>query len=279
MGMLEFLNKPLPSKRRGGWRQQRAAAAHQRNLRVRSKLAERQLAKWCDGHITTPNLVGTMRDGIEDGLVQPILYRLGCCLSASKSKCRFASRKTPRLREVMAALQDESISKFLIPLECSDIQVFLKPSMLMQYELSNFPSKFKVHFGANRERLVQFWTGLFSSPIGREVGALNPITKDKTPEELSDCIPIVLHEDAGPYAKGHSMNIINFSALLAKGTQAATKFIIATHIKTSEEKPSHEPLAKFWTQVLEDFDEFGMHGLIGPDGERWRAVLVLAKET
>ena len=286
MGMLDFLNEPLSTQRRGGWRQRRAAAAHERNRKVRSKLAERQLAKWCDGHTTTPNFVGTLRDGIEDGLTQPILFRLGCCGRASKSKSnqfRFASNsRVPRLRDVMAALESPSITKFLHRLDGTsnaDIQVFLKPSELMQYELSNFANKFKVHFGANREKLAQFWTGLMSSPIGREVVALNPITCGKSPTELANCIPIVLHEDAGPYAKGHSMNIINFSSLLAKGAQSSTKFIIASHIKVNkDDKPPNSNLPQFWAEVLADFDELGMHDkLVAPDGGRWRAALIFGK--
>ena len=277
MSLLEFLNLPLTSKRRGGWRQRAATAASAKSSRIRSKLAERQLGKWCDGHSTTPNLVQVCRDGIEDGLTQPILYRLGCLVSKSSRFRVSMSKRTPRLREVMAVLQNESISKFIIAVPGSEIKCFLKPSMVMQYILSNYPHKFKVNFGANRARLAEFWEGLLSSPFGRELGSLNPMVSGKTLQELSNCIPICLHEDAGPYAKGHSMNIINFSSLLARGPQESTKFIIASHIKTAEEKPNSESLAKFWAEIIADFDELASSDKLIANDEAWRVILVFGK--
>ena len=258
----------------------RAAAALKKSNRIRSKLAERQLGKWCDGHITTPNLVQVCRDAIDDGLAQPILFRLGCLTSKSHSFRASLSKKTPRLREVMAVLQNESVSKFIIAVPGSEIKCFLKPSMLMQYILSNFPKKFKVIFGANRAKLAEFWEGLLSSPFGRELGSLNPMVGGKTLQELSNCIPICLHEDAGPYAKGHSMNIINFSSLLARGPQESTKFIITSHIKTAEEKPNSESLAKFWAEIIADFDELAASDkLVDPSdgGDQWRVILLFGK--
>ena len=276
--MLDFLNAPLPAVKRGGWRQRKAAAAAAKRRRIRSKMAERQLARWCDGHITTPNLVHICRDTIEDGGCQPILFRLGCL---TQTKCRSskfsASMKTPRLRDLMLVLKNDSITKFICKLDGS-INSFLKPSELMQYELTNFPSKFKRNFGADRSKLEQFWRGLFQSRIGREMGAMNPMLRNKTPTELNNYIPIVLHEDAGPYAKGYSMNIINFSALLARGPESQTKFAIASHIKTADDKPDEESLSKFWSEVIADFDALANSDkLVAKDESKWRAVLMFGK--
>jgi len=237
-------------------------------------LAERELGKWCDGHTTTPQLIQLCRDAMEDGLNQPILQRLSC---RKNGKVRF-NRRRPigGLRDVMKVLDHPSITKFVVALDQGPIKHFVKPSMVMDSILQSSPGKFQMLFGAHTFKLVKFWDGFRSSPIGREMCATNPMLASQTPETFSRCIPIVIHEDAGPYAKGHSMNIINFSALLAKGPEHNTKILVATHL--SDEKTKAANFTFFWDAIIQDFDELALHDkLIGPDGQMWRAILIFGK--
>ena len=267
MGMLDFLNEPV-AKLRGGWRQR--AQRQQVMGRIRSKVAETELGKWCDGRTTTPLLVQLCRDAIDDGLNQPILHRLSC-------RKRFQVRKTQvRLRDLMKVLDNKNITDFIVELGPGPITHMIKPSAVMNYVLQNFPLKFQKIFGANKTSLSKFWDGLLSSPIGREMLVVNPMLAAQTPETLSRCIPILIHEDAGPYAKSKSMNIINFSSLLGKGAEHSTKILVATHKSDKQTKAAN--FTTFWDAMVQDFDELALHDkFVGADGQSWRAVLIFGK--
>ena len=72
--------------------------------------------------------------------------------------------------------------------------------------------------------------------------------------DLSRLVPIVLHMDAGPFTKkGKSAMVVNFSSVLADGSDKETVFCIATWIKDKHTKTdaNHEP---FWSWLRESFN-------------------------
>ena len=72
--------------------------------------------------------------------------------------------------------------------------------------------------------------------------------------DLGSLVPIVLHMDAGPYTKtGKSCMVVNFSSVLAEGSEKESVFTICTWIKnkTTSTDPSGEP---FWEWLRESLD-------------------------
>ena len=275
--MLSFLDEPLATKLRGGWRlrnRQRQAAPI---VMKSSKLAMKELAKWCDGHSTTVQMVLTCQSGYDDGIRRPALCRLALRTDGSK----FWHRKRPQntLRQIMQMFEKQpSVSRFLTYLSEGSIKVFVKPSAMIAYVHQNFPKKFKRIFGAEEAKLVQFWREFLASEDGKAMAELNPFLKDKNPEELSKSIPLVIHEDAGPYAKGKSMNIINFSSLLANGAEHDTKLCIATHVKDPEHADVKN-IEVFWRELIKDFEELanGTSEIHFRNGDKWTAILLFGK--
>ena len=91
---------------------------------------------------------------------------------------------------------------------CSVDSVIL-PSSLIKL-LNSKPQMFRRVLGADTARVEQFWTNLQSSAEGRRVCQLHPFVKGKSPADLRFTLPFTLHEDAGPYSKGHSTNLLSW---------------------------------------------------------------------
>ena len=64
-------------------------------------------------------------------------------------------------------------------------------------------------------------------------------------------LPIVLHEDGGPYGVGKTTNIVSFSSLLGRGSELECKFPIATCMQVTGE-PEHDSVV--WQHLFGDFD-------------------------
>ena len=142
--------------------------------------------------------------------------------------------------------------------------------------------QFGLTFGADKEKLFGFWTGLFSSHEGRELKKLHPLLRRKSPRSLESTIPIVLHEDAGPYSKRHSTIVVSWSALLGIGTELECKVVHHTLVKDKDQRWVGEPA---WVILFSDLellaDGHGLHSE-GPvardeDGTIWKCVLLFGK--
>ena len=68
--------------------------------------------------------------------------------------------------------------------------------------------KFGKIFGTNKAELKAFWESLFSTEEGREFKELHPALRLQQPEDLKTTIPIVVHEDAAPFQKKRSVNVL-----------------------------------------------------------------------
>ena len=84
----------------------------------------------------------------------------------------------------------------------------LPPTEVIRLIHSHNRLKFGQIFSADTVRLKEFWRSLFSSDDGREFKQLHPVFRNVSPEDLQSSIPIVIHEDAAPYGKKRSVNVI-----------------------------------------------------------------------
>ena len=119
---------------------------------------------------------------------------------------------------------------FKIGGDCS-IHDVVPPSVIFRNMHRRSRHRFVKHLGADSSSLQSFWTGLFASPAGRELRARHNFLRHKSPWDLRHTIPLALHEDAGPYAKKKSCNVITFFSLVGQGTELETHFLVMTELK------------------------------------------------
>ena len=142
------------------------------------------------------------------------------------------------------------------------------------------PCNFSRVLGADKSRLEAFWRNLFASPEGQAYKSLHPILRNKTVEELSSTIPVTLHEDAGPYAKGKSANSLSWQSLLGSGSDLEQNFLHHTEIKRSGAPcycwPTCRHLFKEFDYVADGTTVEG--DIVAQDGDTvWKVVLLFGK--
>ena len=101
----------------------------------------------------------------------------------------------------------------------------IRPTDLIRLIHSYNRPKFGQIFGADPAALKRFWESLFASEDGREFKDLHPTLRAKDPEQLQTSIPIVVHEDAAPYGKKRSVNVLQWGPLLVKGSDIESRFV------------------------------------------------------
>ena len=106
----------------------------------------------------------------------------------------------------------------------------LPPTEVIRMIHSNNRRKFGTIFGADKMQLEQFWSGLFDSDDGKEFQKLHPTLKDKTANQLQTSIPFIVHEDAAPYGKKRSVNVLQWGPLLTKGSDIESRFVHHNYI-------------------------------------------------
>ena len=106
----------------------------------------------------------------------------------------------------------------------------LRPSELLRLLHSHNRRKFGHIFGTDRAALKSFWEGLFGSPDGQYFKRLHPTLRDKSPKELDTSIPFVAHEDAAPFSKKLSVNLLQWGPLLVRGSDIESRFVHHAYI-------------------------------------------------
>ena len=136
------------------------------------------------------------------------------------------------------------------------IQYSIRPStyfkIIHKYNYEAFVSV----FGADREKLYRFWCSFFASADGQLYRQEHPQLIDQTPEQLSTCIPTVLHEDATPFTKAKAVSVLDWVPLLCSGSAYDTRFLVHSYIeqKGSMSWGSDEG----WDDFLEDLDRLNL---------------------
>ena len=142
---------------------------------------------------------------------------------------------------------------------------------------------------ADPAKLLDFWTGLHNSEEGRRLWHEHKQLRGKDPRDLTHTLPLVLHEDAGPYSKGHSMVEVSFSSLTGKGTDLQTKFLSFAHLKlTNAELDASNP-NRAWHRFIDSLTLLadGVHPpgstlegqplVVDASGVRWDGIALFGK--
>ena len=117
------------------------------------------------------------------------------------------------------------------------------------------PEQFRIRLGADPDLVFNFWVGLISAK-GRDFFELHPCLKGKTPADLAYSVPLFLHEDAGPYAKRKSANIVSYNGILGRGRNWKTRFLFSSEVKFSKEDGGTQDKAS-WSMFFHELEYTG----------------------
>ena len=155
----------------------------------------------------------------------------------------------------------------------------LPPVELIRLIHKNNRRKFAHIFGADTARLHCFWRDLFSSVDGSEFQALHPLLSDKNRHELRSSIPFIIHEDAAPYGKKQSVNLVQWGPLLKQSSDIESRFVHHAYVHKRGEMAATADVgwAKLWEQV--DLMAKGVDGHGHPfaqdeDGNKWTFIFL-----
>ena len=147
-------------------------------------------------------------DGSDCGRGMDRLAALASLTSSSERNCSNKLRDLPvtALPKLVQAVPHERGEK--------TITHHLRPTDLIRLVHSHNRRNFGQIFGADRATIKEFWGALFASDDGRKFQGLHPTSWAKDPEQLQTSIPIIVHEDAPPYGKKRSVNVLQWGCLL-----------------------------------------------------------------
>jgi hypothetical protein len=259
--------QPRRIGRQGGWRQRQATEAAAANETPRSddnkdpigQLGPGMLLDFCDGWLSAYRLCIHMKRASDDGASCRVVKALG----------NIANSSTPYRHcneGVFNFLGGLEILNIISTIDDSSWTHFIKPTNLMSLMQRHYPREFRLRFGADTATVKSFWQMFFSSAKRTQWASEHEFLRGKTVGHLSQCIPITVHQDAGPVAKTKSADCISVSSLLAVGGEKVTKFLLATALADKDND------WKVWGEILKDLDEAATVGVGG-----WKLVLLFAK--
>ena len=233
----------------GGWRVKCTAilSAHGANESPiePSVCAKRLIRQWASGKLSAAELWWTVDGCISDGMDRPAVNELHLIGSH-----RDDGNCTKRLKELMLPL---GFDLLLTPVATGSVSTMVKPSSLFKALYFRSPQQFATRLGACSESLGRFWQRLFSTATGREFRDANPYLVGKSWQDLVHAIPICIHEDAGPFSKSKSCNLLQWYGLLGQGNDVQTRYYIFSILKVAG-----APLdlsAPAWDILLADLDD------------------------
>ena len=204
-----------------------------------------------------------MADAVADGEVtHPMIHRLAVLGAEAASH---APRHVLGLMEQCGFLS--LISEIWTPLASHCIL----PSSMLKHVYDNYPLVFAKTVGADRDKVRSFGASFRANPEVATFLAGHPQLQGMAEGDWEYLIPLTFHEDAGPFAKKKSCNVLSFSTLLGDETENLRQWTIASYIKTGP--ATNEQLAALWAPLLADLRSLAEGRDIGP----WRFILLFAK--
>ena len=262
--MFAALCQPLEERHvRGGWRQQLEQGAPDRT-RAAPLLALGHLLDWGDGVSSARQVVKHMSHAVLDGEVtHPMVHRLARAAMGQPSASGAAQK-------LLGLMGECGFLDIITEVPGSLATHMVLPSHLLLCLQARFPDKFLMCLGVDEHRLETFWAGLRKQRAFAAHVAAHTVLQGMGPDEWKRMVPITLHEDAGPFIKRKSVNVVSFSGLFAAGGEKISQFVIASYIK--EGATSEVALAELWEPILRDFEKLLTHGV-----SQWRFLLLFAK--
>ena len=180
---------------------------------IHSHLGYTSLLGWADGTLSCVAMAHLCKPGQRDGLQIPMLDKLANLANSEVDNNIVSNFK----REI---LTKGGVYTRITQVDGPYFKHCILPSTIFKF-IAQFPQQFKLRLGGVAEACTTFWRGLFSSVDGMKFKDLHPHLRGKTLAQLAHCIPLRVHEDAGPFTKTSSMNVVGWSSMLGRGMLAA----------------------------------------------------------
>ena len=161
----------------------------------------------------------------EDGFHHPAAERIRSCGHSSTDQ-HFANNFIKLLESCgLGALRDE--------IDGGTVTCIILPSKLLGWMFKQNRQKYyKAMCGGNVRKVAEFWAGLRNQPLGNMLFDLHPHLRGRSLESLTHTIPLLIHQDAGPYTVTRkSADLVFYSSLLALGSDLETHFLAFSELK------------------------------------------------
>ena len=244
-----------------GWRQQAArqeAASSSAGDRSRSPVVKKlpeQVLRWYQswgwGQKTAVDIIKDARACVVDhggNKVHECINQLAKTIDLTN-----AERSVERHAPLDGVVLPTSI-------EDSAVRCILEPHVLFNWLATKNERLFRIHLGAQREGVEEFWTGLRQSEAGRELWRAHPWLRGKTATDLKWHLPLMLCEDAGPVSTSKSSMIRIWYSLLGQGGERTTRYMINSYLKNTEEEDQSWPLVLRSFEMLAEPKPEGIWG-------------------
>ena len=227
------------SLRRGGWRQRDAQSSSEDDVDARTigQLARGLLLEYCDGWRSANRLCSHSRNAVDDGATCKLAHALG-----KLGGTRNANAGVVTLPEKLP------LPGIISAIEGSSSTHFIRPTDLIRCFQQHYPQAFKLRLGACADSVASFWRIFFRSEKRRAWAEEHRYLRGRSAHSLRNAIPVVVHQDAGPYSKAKSADCICCSSLLAEGSEKITKFLLATCVADRGND------AAVWDEILRDLE-------------------------
>ncbi len=126
------------------------------------------------------------------------------------------------------------------------------PSAMIGCIHDSYPQKFQEIFGIHGRNLGDFWATLRQDPWFESHVRTHGVLRHFNAAQWRRLVPLTVHEDAGPYTKKLSTNIVSFSSFFGAGGEKVSQFVVASYIK--EGSPSIAEVGNLWDPILADSD-------------------------
>ena len=132
-------------------------------------------------------------------------------------------------------------------LESSAVEWVLQPHVVLEWLQQHCAAKFRVHFGAEEEGVLSFWTKLRLTTSGQNFWQLHPWLRDRTPEDLRFHLPVCVFDDAGPISNSQSSYVRQWYSILGTGADRETRMLLCIGLTSTGMED------KSWPLILDSF--------------------------
>ena len=216
---------------RGGWRQwlgqqhrSRSPPPREafRNSALWSEKAKLWLESYAWGAMSAANIMRNAQADVADGGSDPLLKRMAKVGHNLQNSERAIGQVLPESQTVAT----EQVAD-------SNIEIISPPHKMMAWLWDTNPRAFKIHLGASEGGVQDWWQKLHNSAAGRELWALHPWLRGRSPEDLRWHLPLVLHDDAGHVSHSNSAYVRSWHSIMGKGREFESRFLIASGMKSA----------------------------------------------
>ena len=162
----------------------------------------------------------------------PIINKLAATSVDNRDACR----------KLLKVYGKDNGDKLVVPIQdpgskCSHI---VYPHELFAFLLGFHPAEFTRRFKADTTHLSHFWAAMRTSMGGAELFDSHPHLRHRTPAELAHTIPIVVHSDAGPFAKAQGLQLVQWGSLIGSGADIEQRFPALVWLSKYGDAASHK---------------------------------------